>query len=213
MSDSLQPHGLQHARLLCPSLSISKSLLRFISIESVMLPSHLILCCPLLLPSIFPITGSFPVSQLFASGGQSIGISTSVLPMSIQGWFPLGLTGLISLKSKGFSRVFSSTTIWKSQFFNAQPKKWHVKTYFHFYDITSPQENVICLVFSIWNNGLTQLPRPRILTFFCSLFMSASKSQNRCSLNSCSTSDWKTCRESFLNILKTSVNTQKLKVQ
>ena len=153
------------------------------------------------------------MSQLFAWGGQNIGISTSVLPMSIQGWFPLGLTGLISLKSKGFSRVFSSTTIWKSQFFDAQPKKWHVKTDLRFYDITSPQENVICLVFSIWNNGLTQLPRPRILNFFCSLFMSASKSQNRCSLNSCSTSDWKTYRESFLNTLKTSVNTQKLKVQ
>ena len=69
---------------------------------------------------------SFPVSQLFASGGQSIGVSasTSVLPMNIQGWFPLGLTGLISLLSKWLSWVFSSTTVWKLQFFSAQPSLW-----------------------------------------------------------------------------------------
>ena len=69
----------------------------------VVMPSnYLILCHPLLLlPSIFPSVGSFPISRLFASGGQSIGASASVLPMNIQGWFPLGLTGLISLLSKG----------------------------------------------------------------------------------------------------------------
>ena len=70
---------------------------------------------------VFPASGSFPVSLLFASGGQSIGASTSVLPMSIQGWFPLGLTGLISLQSNGLSRVLSSTTIQKHQFFGTQP--------------------------------------------------------------------------------------------
>ena len=86
---------------------------------------HLILCCPLfLLPSIFPASGSFLISWLFVSGGQSIGASASVLPMSIQGWFPLRLTGLISLLSKELSRVFSSTTIWKHQFFSAQPSLW-----------------------------------------------------------------------------------------
>ena len=71
----------------------------------------------------FPASGSFPMSQLFASGGQSIGASASasVLPMSIQGWFPLGLTGLVSLQSKGLPRVFSSTTVQKHQFFDAQP--------------------------------------------------------------------------------------------
>ena len=71
----------------------------------------------------FPASESFPVSQLFASGSQSTGASASasVLPMSIQGWFPLGLTSLISLQSKGFWRVFSITTIWKHQFFSAQP--------------------------------------------------------------------------------------------
>ena len=79
---------------------------------------HLILCCHiLLLPSVFPASGSFPMSWLFASGGQRIGGSgsASVLPMNIQGWFPLGLTGLISLQSKGLSRVFSSTTVQKHQ--------------------------------------------------------------------------------------------------
>ena len=69
----------------------------------------------------FPASGSFPMSLLFASGGQSIRVSAlaSVLPMNIQGWFPLGLTGLISLQSKGLSRVFSSTTVWKHKLFSA----------------------------------------------------------------------------------------------
>ena len=74
-------------------------------------------------PQSFPASGSFPMSQPFASGGQSIGAtaSASVIPMSIQVWFPLGLTGLNSLLSKGLSRVFSSTTVRKHQFFSAQP--------------------------------------------------------------------------------------------
>ena len=97
-------------------LTISWSLLRFMSIELVMLSNHLIFCQPLLLlPSIFPSISSFPVSQLFTSGGQSIEASASVLPMKIQDWFPLGLTGLISLLSKGLSRVFSSTKALKHQ--------------------------------------------------------------------------------------------------
>ena len=86
-------------------------------------PSH-----PLLFPSLpcllsFPASGSFLMSQLFTSGGQSIGASASasVLPVNIQGWFPLALIGLISLQSKGLSRVFSSTTIWKHQFFGTPP--------------------------------------------------------------------------------------------
>ena len=103
------------------SFTISHSLRRFMSIESVMPSSHLILCHLLLLPSIFPASGSFPVSGLFASGGQSIGASASVLPMNIQGWFPLGLTSLSSMKSTGFSRVFCTTTNQKHQFFGAQP--------------------------------------------------------------------------------------------
>ena len=77
-------------------------------------PSHLTALVPSC-PQSFPVSGSFPVSRLFTSGGQSIGTSTSasVLPMNIQGWFPLGLTGLISLQSKGLSRVFFSTTVQK----------------------------------------------------------------------------------------------------
>ena len=85
-------------------------------------PSHPVLPFSSCLQS-FPASGSFPVSQFFASGGQSIGASASapVLPMNIQGWFPLGLTGLISLLSKGLSRVFSSTTVQRHQFFGTQP--------------------------------------------------------------------------------------------
>ena len=77
-------------------------------------------------PQSFPASGSFPMSWFFASGGQSIGASASasVLPMKIQGWFPLGLIGLISPLSKGLSRVFSSTTIRKHQFFGVQPPLW-----------------------------------------------------------------------------------------
>ena len=90
------------------SFTISWSLLKFMSIESVMPPNHLMLCCPLLLlSSIFTASGAFPMSQIFVTEGQSIGASASVsvLPMNIQGWFPLGLTGWISLHSKGLSRV------------------------------------------------------------------------------------------------------------
>ena len=72
----------------------------------------------------FPASGSFPMSWFFSSGGQPIVASASALPMNIQGWFLLGLTGLISLQSKGLSRVFSSITIWKDQFFGVQPSLW-----------------------------------------------------------------------------------------
>ena len=102
------------------SFTISQGLLKLISNESVIPSNHLILCCPFsYCPQSFIASGSFP-SRLFTSGGQSIGAlaSASDLPMNIQGWFPLGLTGLISLLSKGLSRVFSRTTVWKSQFFS-----------------------------------------------------------------------------------------------
>ena len=97
------------------------------SIQSVMLFNDLILCCPFsfCLQS-FPASGSFPVSLIFVSDGQSVGASTSasVLPINIQGWFLLGLTGWISLQSKGLSIVFSSTTVQKHQFFSIQPSLW-----------------------------------------------------------------------------------------
>ena len=98
------------ARQVSLSITNSWSLLKLMSIESMMPSSHLILCHPLLLPSIFPASGSFQMSQICASRGQRIGVSasTSVLPMNIQGWFPLELTSLISLQSKGLSRVFST---------------------------------------------------------------------------------------------------------
>ena len=107
------------------SLSITsfQSLLRLMSIESVIPSNHLILCYPL---QTYPASGSFVISQFFASGGQSIGASASasVLPMNIQNWFPLGWTGLISLQCKGLSRVFSNTTVQKQQFFGTQLSLW-----------------------------------------------------------------------------------------
>ena len=126
VSNSLWSHGLQHTRLLCPSPTpgvhlnscpLSQWWHPTISSSVVLFSS-----CP----QSFPASGSFPMSRLFASGGQSIGASASasVLPMNIQDWFPLGWTGLIALLSKGLSRLFSSTTIWKHQFFSAQPSLW-----------------------------------------------------------------------------------------
>ena len=107
------------------SFTISRSLLKFTSIESVMPSNHLLSHPFSSCPQSFPALGSFPVSQLFTSGGQSIeaSASASVLP-NIQGWFPLGLTGLISLLSKGLSRVFFNTTVQKHQFFSAQSSLW-----------------------------------------------------------------------------------------
>ena len=121
MSDSLQPIRLQHARLPCPSLS--QSLVKLMSIESVMPSNHLILCHPLLLlPLVFPSIRVFPTESVLHIRWPNIGTSTSalVIPMNIQGWFPLGLTGLIPLLSKGLSRVFSSTTVQKHQFLGSQ---------------------------------------------------------------------------------------------
>ena len=111
MSYSLRPHGLQHARLPCPSPTpgaCSNSCPSSRWYHPTI--SH---CRPLLLPpSIFPSIRVFS-KEFFATGGQSIGVSASVLPMSIQDWYPLGFTGLISLQSKGLSRVFSSTIVQK----------------------------------------------------------------------------------------------------
>ena len=114
------------ARQASLSLTISWSWLKFMSMESVMASNHPILFCPLLLPSIFPSIRVFPMSQLFTSGGQSIGASASasVHPMNIQDWSPLGWTGWISLQSKGLSRVFSNTTVQKHQFFSTQLSLW-----------------------------------------------------------------------------------------
>ena len=134
MSDSLGSHGLNHARLPCPSPtpgacsnSCPSSWWFYPTISSSVVPfsSHL---------QSIPASGSFPMSQLFASGGQSIGVSASalVLSMNIQDWFSLGWTGWISLQSKGLSRVFSNTTVQKHQFFSAQLSFWsnsHIHTW------------------------------------------------------------------------------------
>ena len=126
MSDSLWPHVLKHARLPCPSPSpgaysnscpLSRWCHPTISSYVALFSSRL---------QSFPESGSFPMSQFFTSGAQSIGgsASASVLPMNIKDYFPLGLTGLISLQSKGLSRVFSKITVQKHQFFGAQPSLW-----------------------------------------------------------------------------------------
>ena len=122
MLNSLQPHGLQHARPPClsPPLEVCPSSCPlyqwcYLAISS----SDSLVSCP----QSFPEAGTFLVSQLFTSGDQSIRASTSVLPMNIQGWFPLGVTDLISLLCKGFSRVFSST-VQKHQFFGVRPSLW-----------------------------------------------------------------------------------------
>ena len=113
------PHGLQHARLPCPptpgacSNSCPSSWWCHPTISSSVIPFSSCL-------QSFPASGSFSVSQFFLSGGQIIGASASVLWMNIQDWFPLGLTGLISLQSKGLSRVFSNTTVQKHKFFGTQ---------------------------------------------------------------------------------------------
>ena len=120
-SDSLWPHRLQHVRLTCfplsprvCSYSCSLSQWYYLTISSSAIPVSFCL-------EFLPASGYFPMSWFFASGSQSIITSASVLPMNIQDWFHLGLTGLVSQKSKGFSRAFSSTTIQKHQFFGAQP--------------------------------------------------------------------------------------------
>ena len=132
-SDSLWLHGLQQARLPCPSLSL------WVCASSCPLSRW---CYPAISSSIthfpsclqsFPALGSFPMNHLFISGSQSIGASASatVLLMNIQGWFPLGLTDLISLLPRELSRLFSSTTVWNHPLFGTQLSFWfnsHIHT-------------------------------------------------------------------------------------
>ena len=129
----LQPHGLQHSRLPCPSPTPracsnecpwSRWCHPIISSSVVPFSFH---------PQSFPAPGSFLMTQLFVSSGQSIGASTSAsgLPMNIQGWFSLGLTGWISLQFKGLSRVFSNITVQKHQFFSDQLSLWWSSSHIH----------------------------------------------------------------------------------
>ena len=141
VSDSLQPHRLQHARPPYPSPTPG------VYSDSCPLSQW---CHPTTSSSVVPFSsclqslpasGSFPMRQFFASGGQSIGASGSVLPMNVQAWFPLGWTGWISLQSKKLSRVFN-TTVQKHQFFGAQLSLWsksHIHTWLlenHSFDYT-----------------------------------------------------------------------------
>ena len=173
MSDSLWPHGLQHARLPCPSLSpgVCSNLCplsgwRHPTISSSVAPFSSCL-------QSFPVSESFPMNQLFTSGGQSIGASASasVLPVNIQNLFPLGLTGWISLLSKGFSMVFSNTTIRKHQFFGIQPSLWsnsHIRTWLLGKTITLTIWTIVNKVMSLLFNMLSRvfiafLPRSKCL--------------------------------------------------
>ena len=134
MHDSLRPDELQHVKIPCPSptpRTYSDSCP--LSWQCYPTTSSSVISFSSCLQS-FPESGSFPMSQFFVSGGQSIGASAlaSALPMNIQDWFPLGLTGCISLQSKWLSRVFSNTTVQKHQFFSAQLSLWsnsHIYTW------------------------------------------------------------------------------------
>ena len=139
MSNSLWSYGLQHNRPPCPSPTP-----RVYSNSRPLSPR----CHPTIPSSVssfssclqsFPASESFQMSQLFTSGGQSIGASASasVLPMSIQDWCPLGWTSLISSQSKRLSRVFSSTIVWKHQFFGAQPSLW-ANSHIHIWLLEKP---------------------------------------------------------------------------
>ena len=134
MSDSLQPHELHHARPPCPSPT-PRVYSNSCPLSQWCHPTNSFSDVPFFsLPQSFPASESFLISQLFTSGGQNIGASASasVFPMNIQGWCPLGLIGLISLLSKGLSRVFSNTTVQKHQFFGAQSSLWsnsHIHTW------------------------------------------------------------------------------------
>ena len=148
-SDSLWPHRLQHARPPCPSPTCRVH------------PNPCPLsrwCCPTIssfavpfssCPQFFPASGSFPMSQFFASGGQSIGVSASasVLPMNIQDWSPLGWASWISLQSKGLSRVFSNTTVQKHQFFSTQLSS-QSNSHIHTWPLEKPRGN--STVLNMW---------------------------------------------------------------
>ena len=178
MSDSLWPYGLQHARLPCPSLSPR------ICLHSCPLSQW---CHSTISPSFtpfssclqfLPVSGTFPKSQFFTSGSQRVGASASasVLPMNIQGWFPVGWTGLISLLSKWLSRVFSGTTIQKHQFFGAQPSLWsnsHICTWLlekPYLWLYRPFGKVISLLFNMLSRlVIAFLPRSNICFYIASI--------------------------------------------
>ena len=165
MSDSLWPNGLQHTRLPCPSptpgaYSNSCPLIQWChsTILSSVIPFSSCL-------QSFPASGSFKMSQFFASSGQSFGLSApaSVLPMDIQDWFPLEWTGWIALQCKGLSRVFSNTAVQKHQFFCAQLSISPTLTSIHDYwkNNTLTRQIFVGKVMSLLFNVLSRL----VITF------------------------------------------------
>ena len=170
MSNSLRPNGLQHASLLCPPLSLG------ICLNSCPLSRwcHLIISSSAIRFSLclqsFPASGSFPVSRFFTSGGQRIGASASVLPMNIQDWLPLELTGLTSLQSEALSRDFSSTTIWKhhslvlSLLYGPTPMSVHDYLEKHsFYYMDLCQQSDVSALNMLSRSVITFLPRSKHL--------------------------------------------------
>ena len=164
VSDSLQPHGLQHTRLPCPAPSPR------VCSNSCPLSRW---CCPTILSSVvpffscpqsFPAEGSFLMRWLLTSGAQSFGVLALVLPMNIQGWFPLGLTCLTSLLFKGLSRVFSSTTVQKHQFFVLSLLYGPTLTFIHDYwkTIGLPVQTFVGKVMSLLFNTLSRF----VIAFF-----------------------------------------------
>ena len=160
VSDSLQPHGLQHARFPCPSPtpgvcsnSCPSSWWCHPTIPSSVVPFSSCL-------QSFPASGSYQMSHFFSSGGQSIGASASVLPMNIQDWFPWGLTGWIFLQSKGLARVFCNTTVQKHQFFGHQLCLWsnsHIHTWLLEKTIALTRWTFVAKVMSLLFNMLSRL--------------------------------------------------------
>ena len=156
---SLQSHEMQHTRLPCPSLP-SGVCSNSCPLNWWCHPTISSSVAPFSCPQSFPASGSFPMSQFFALRGQSIRASAlaSVIPINIQGWFPLGLTGLIFLQSRGFSRVFSNTTIRKHQFFGAQPSLWPNS---HPYTTTGKH-----IALTIWTFVGKVVSLPRSMSFY-----------------------------------------------
>ena len=172
VSDFLQSHGLRHTRSCCPSPSPE--------VRPSSCPLHQwchpgISSCEALFcfcPRSFPASGAFPVSQLFTSCEQNTGVSASVLPLKIQSWFPLQLTGLISLLSKGISWVFSSTTVWRQKFIDVLPSSrssshncmWPLGRLSPW--LYRPLSAEWCLCFSTYCLGLSSLSCQKAIVFW-----------------------------------------------
>ena len=179
------PTLLQHSRLPCPSPELTQTHVYWVS--DAIQPSHPLSSLSPAFKS-FPISGSFPMSQFFASGGQSIGASASVLPMSVQDWSPLGLTGWISLQSKGLSRVFSNNTVQKHQFFGVQPSLWS-NSHIHTWLLEKPQHWLWFFSFKWYIFKMTLLPGSSFPNCYVGLYIYL-KDNYHCPPHSFGRSQW-----------------------